>query len=110
MPVSQEVTNCAIQDVTCRETPTAARQCFCQLRNADGTPTRELPINGTTCTDIDECANSNGMCEHNCQNTRGSYQCTCNQGFTLHSNKKDCKGIPIIKKSKFIFSLFSLNF
>ncbi|KAL4084328.1 hypothetical protein QTP88_028152 [Uroleucon formosanum] len=42
-------------------------------------------------TDMDECAVNNGGCQHECKNTPGSYECTCNNGFTLHENKHDCK-------------------
>lgn len=42
-------------------------------------------------TDKDECAISNGGCQHICKNTIGSYICSCHNGFTLHENKLDCK-------------------
>ncbi|XP_043283629.1 tolloid-like protein 1 [Venturia canescens] len=42
-------------------------------------------------TDMDECANNNGDCEHECRNTLGSYECSCHNGFTLHENRHDCK-------------------
>lgn len=41
--------------------------------------------------DKDECAVNNGGCQHICKNTVGSYECACNNGFTLHENKHDCK-------------------
>lgn len=40
--------------------------------------------------DKDECATNNGGCQHVCTNNIGSYQCSCNNGFILHENKKDC--------------------
>lgn len=40
---------------------------------------------------MDECAINNGGCQHECKNTPGSYECTCNNGFTLHENRHDCK-------------------
>lgn len=40
---------------------------------------------------MDECAINNGGCQHECHNTIGSYECSCHNGFTLHSNKHDCK-------------------
>ena len=42
-------------------------------------------------TDRDECASNNGGCQHICQDTVGSYQCSCQSGFTLHENGYDCK-------------------
>lgn len=42
-------------------------------------------------TDMDECADNNGGCQHDCRNTIGSYQCLCHNGFTLHENGHDCK-------------------
>ena len=36
------------------------------------------------CVDIDECSASSPVCDinANCTNTRGSYYCTCNAGYT----------------------------
>ncbi|EEB19379.1 conserved hypothetical protein [Pediculus humanus corporis] len=42
-------------------------------------------------TDMDECAIDNGGCQHECQNTIGSYVCSCRNGFMLHENGHDCK-------------------
>ncbi|XP_020039282.2 vitamin K-dependent protein S [Castor canadensis] len=44
--------------------------------------------------DINECrdpTNLNGGCSQICDNTPGSYHCSCRSGFTMLSNKKDCK-------------------
>lgn len=41
--------------------------------------------------DVDECADNNGGCQHECFNTLGGYECACHSGFTLHPNKHDCK-------------------
>ncbi|XP_026321881.1 tolloid-like protein 1 [Hyposmocoma kahamanoa] len=41
--------------------------------------------------DVDECAENNGGCQHECHNTLGGYECACHSGFTLHQNKHDCK-------------------
>jgi len=44
---------------------------------------------GTTCSDVDECAASPAPCgaNENCKNTSGSFQCTCAAGFTLDAQK-----------------------
>ncbi|KAM9635607.1 vitamin K-dependent protein S [Trichechus inunguis] len=46
--------------------------------------------------DINECknpANTNGGCSQICDNTPGSYHCSCKSGFVMLSNKKDCKDV-----------------
>ncbi|VDK38961.1 unnamed protein product [Taenia asiatica] len=37
---------------------------------------------GVACErDVDECRENRHGCEHNCVNTHGSYECTCNEGY-----------------------------
>ena len=48
-------------------------------------------------TDINECLTRNGNCEHQCNNTLGSYYCTCNSGYQLHSDRQSCKGMYVSK-------------
>ena len=43
-------------------------------------------------SDIDECLDNNGDCSHNCVNTLGSHNCTCNMGFVLSSDQHNCSG------------------
>ncbi|XP_044000115.1 growth arrest-specific protein 6 [Gambusia affinis] len=39
---------------------------------------------GASCEkDVNECTRSNGGCEHKCNNTIGSYRCSCHDGFML---------------------------
>ncbi|XP_062302780.1 growth arrest-specific protein 6 isoform X1 [Osmerus eperlanus] len=33
--------------------------------------------------DVDECGKRNGGCDHGCNNTLGSYRCSCHHGYTL---------------------------
>ncbi len=42
--------------------------------------------------DVDECSTSNGGCEGQCTNTRGSYTCSCESGYVLGSNRLSCNG------------------
>ena len=43
--------------------------------------------------DIDECSESNGPCDHFCQNTVGSYYCYCNESYLLMPDGKTCQGV-----------------
>ncbi|XP_054966833.2 vitamin K-dependent protein S-like [Pan paniscus] len=38
-------------------------------------------------------SNINGGCSQICDNTPGSYHCSCKSGFVMLSNKKDCKDV-----------------
>ena len=43
--------------------------------------------------DIDECSErAKGGCHHGCVNTRGSFKCTCRQGYRLVPDGKKCLG------------------
>ena len=44
--------------------------------------------------DINECSNNNGGCEDVCNNTIGSYSCSCQaNGYNLDANRLSCSGI-----------------
>ena len=47
--------------------------------------------------DINECETSNGGCDHQCNNTVGSFNCNCRKGFFLAANRKTCIGKFCIK-------------
>ena len=48
-------------------------------------------------SDVDECRDSEGACHHHCINTDGSYECSCNVGYKLLPDNRNCvKGIHII--------------
>lgn len=54
--------------------------------------TRGYNGDGHGCIDQDECTVNNGGCQHMCINSpHGSYQCLCNQGFFLHSDRRQCR-------------------
>lgn len=40
--------------------------------------------------DYDECNSLWPHCEQQCINTIGSFQCSCNSGYTLHSDGRSC--------------------
>jgi len=56
-------------------------------------------------TDIDECAENNGNCSENatCNNVPGSYDCSCNTGFS--GDGFTCTGE--FSRDSFILWLFS---
>ncbi|XP_077519179.1 uncharacterized protein LOC144129129 isoform X3 [Amblyomma americanum] len=42
------------------------------------------------CKDIDECAKWPTPCMYDCENTPGSYRCSCPAGYMLHVDQKHC--------------------
>lgn len=43
--------------------------------------------------DVDECSLLNGNCSQMCNNTIGSYMCSCITGYFLNSNNRICNGM-----------------
>lgn len=43
-------------------------------------------------TDRDECSGAYSVCQFECVNTEGSYECTCPDGYELH-NGRLCRGL-----------------
>ncbi|XP_053395361.1 uncharacterized protein LOC123523940 isoform X4 [Mercenaria mercenaria] len=49
---------------------------------------------GDKCIDINECNDQQNLCQHECLNTDGSYECTCNYGYRINSrNSSLCNDI-----------------
>ena len=42
--------------------------------------------------DINECQLAPPICEHNCTNYEGSYECSCNVGYELDDDMRTCNG------------------
>jgi hypothetical protein len=42
--------------------------------------------------DIDECSIGTDNCTHNCQDTQGSYACSCLPGYSLNDDGHTCEG------------------
>ena len=40
--------------------------------------------------DIDECASGTDACAHSCQDTQGSYTCSCRSGYALNADGRTC--------------------
>lgn len=46
--------------------------------------------------DMNECLNyPKRMCAHNCENTEGSFRCSCTTGFRLARDERSCEGRPL---------------
>eukprot|EP00118_Oscarella_pearsei_P011047 m.71118 g.71118 ORF g.71118 m.71118 type:complete len:1682 (+) comp35728_c0_seq1:100-5145(+) len=45
---------------------------------------------GDTCIDINECTDGSSTCQHKCINKLYSYECDCNEGYTLDENGTTC--------------------
>ena len=43
-------------------------------------------------TDVDECLTNNGGCDQLCDNTVGSYVCSCEDGYRLLRDDHECEG------------------
>uniref|UniRef100_A0A4W5RT32 EGF-like domain-containing protein n=1 Tax=Hucho hucho TaxID=62062 RepID=A0A4W5RT32_9TELE len=48
-------------------------------------------MDSVCCVDVDDCLAANGGCDHTCQNTAGSFQCFCRQGFRLDEDRRSCE-------------------
>ena len=58
--------------------------CYCKV-NGD-----VVPMNGTLCTDLNECDINNGGCDQICENTAGSFRCSCRPGYNESQNGASC--------------------
>ena len=60
------------------------------------------------CSDIDECSTAKHNCDNNanCQNSPGSFSCSCNNGFS--GDGVQCTGSFLLLTNKLNF-LYSLN-
>ena len=46
-------------------------------------------------SDINECLTNNGGCDHQCDNSIGSYSCSCRDGYRLNIDNHTCEGTCI---------------
>ena len=47
------------------------------------------------CADVNECSSNSGKgdCDHFCNNTEGSFQCSCRQGYILQQDGRTCNDL-----------------
>lgn len=50
----------------------------------------QLQPDKVSCTDVDECEVNSGYCDHLCDNTVGSFTCSCFPGYSLQKNSRNC--------------------
>ena len=69
------------------------------LRAITGTAVVKTPLGYTPLSvlafhslDTNECANNNGNCEQLCNNTKGSFTCSCQSGYILNVDQRTCDG------------------
>lgn len=60
-------------------------------------------------TDIDECLEKRSGCEQLCQNTLGSFSCSCLPGFVLNADKTTCSQTGPFKFAIFEFELIDIG-
>ena len=57
-------------------------------------------------TDINECELKEvNDCQQDCTNTVGSFNCSCQEGFTLNADGKNCDGISLLSLGSRLFSI-----
>ena len=61
--------------------------------------------------DINECETDNGGCDQNCNNTMGSFACSCDPGYDSDNDGVSCNGKDqiidsnIVVESNMVFSI-----
>jgi hypothetical protein len=55
--------------------------------------TCDAPYGGDNCQLVDECALGIDGCAHTCENTEGSYECSCDEGYRLDEDEHGCVDI-----------------
>ncbi|XP_018797492.1 PREDICTED: putative vitellogenin receptor isoform X1 [Bactrocera latifrons] len=76
----------------CKMLPEQGAQCICPKGY-------RMSMLENACRDIDECLEIYGLCSQGCQNTRGSYRCTCDVGYVLKADNHTCEaygGDPLL--------------
>ncbi|KAB1264045.1 Fibulin-2 [Camelus dromedarius] len=61
---------------------------------ASGPPLPPTEASPAPATDVNECwASPSRLCQHTCENTPGSYRCSCASGFRLAADGKRCEDV-----------------
>ncbi|XP_013415294.1 uncharacterized protein LOC106177151 [Lingula anatina] len=76
---------CDLVNGWCYEDSSGTNQCSCKKGFT--------LTGGTQCNDEDECSTGANRCNQQCVNTVGSYNCSCNGGYTMSTDGYTCKDI-----------------
>lgn len=58
------------------------------------------------CSDIDQCQDGNGGCDHMCKDAIGLFNCSCYEGYSLDVDGNSCIGMqPQIEEHREIGNL-----
>ena len=68
------------------------RRVASKIKPTGGSKLKETSPNLITAVDIDECRSNADDCDQLCNNTIGSFQCGCIDGFVLSSDRRNCTG------------------
>jgi hypothetical protein len=84
--------NCELDIDECSSNPCIHG--VCQDGLAEYSCTCVVGYTGANCElDVDECLTDNGNCDQICTNERGSYTCSCDEGYTLNVDGHKCDAI-----------------
>eukprot|EP00961_Rhodomonas_salina_P053822 722524-Rhodomonas_salina.2 len=80
--------NCSV-NAACSNTGPDMFECTCNT-GCEGDPTGP---SSKGCIDIDKCSTDNGGCDQDYANSAGSFECSCETGYTLNQDGKGCDDI-----------------
>ena len=52
-----------------------------------------VEMNSSSASETNECLTNNGGCAQRCNNTVGSFTCSCNTGYSLDADARTCVGM-----------------
>ncbi|XP_059161297.1 uncharacterized protein LOC131944591 [Physella acuta] len=65
----------------------------------------ERKCNACSCEDVDECASLVKPCEQNCTNSNGSFECSCQDGYTISQTNSSACHVVSTQDMKITFNI-----